>query len=604
MTARRRKAPGRRWSASSSVQWLDGRGTTLARTPTAEAPPGAVKARVHYRLDGASRKPTLTGDDLPAQVAALQGLLAAAYVHDWDADPSGLPRPPVPLPPAAGTSPAPAGAGREESPAAVAPLPRTAVGTALLAPAGPAVIALPGTGPSQEPLDVASVAGWHLDRARSTFKRQGGRRSPTTTDNYASELAFLVEHARYLPGDHRLELLGLEPGASLRCDDPAAGVSEADLMRLLEIRASTNLRVRAANERALASWANACAAEERRAARERRAPQLPPVPDQAPEQVNERTIESFARTTRAMFVAAHRYGKIPYQPWTPAVGDEVVRAPAVHYSTRTLPSRDQVQLIVEAIATVRRPSTGRDGRPVEAMGERYQAMVWLAGRLGLRPEESIAVRYSWVVLDDGDPRVELHWAETYHSQPGGGRERARVPLKQRRPGEVRIVRPDSEDRAEFVSVMGEHRRAFVGPDGREPGADDPYFFTTHWGLPVDLSNFGQWWKPAVRDAFCTPDTQQFADLPFRRLRAAAITDWLVRGATTEEAAAKAGNSQAVLEKHYKGVIDARPARQRRPQPADLVDAVASMVSELDGAQLGALFQVTKDELCARLADDT
>ena len=98
-------------------------------------------------------------------------------------------------------------------------------------------------------------------------------------------------------------------------------MSALDLVRLLEVRASVNLTIRAANERPLIRWADDYAVEERRAAREDRAPVLPPPPDQRAERAGERTIESFARTVKAMFVAAHRHGKITYLLWTAAPVD-------------------------------------------------------------------------------------------------------------------------------------------------------------------------------------------------------------------------------------------------------------------------------------------
>ncbi len=99
--APRRKGPGKRWSATSTVEWRDRTGATLTRTRTADtAPAGAAKARVHYRLDGRSKKATVTGPDLAGRVAALQALLAAAYAADWPADERGRPVPPAP-PPAA-----------------------------------------------------------------------------------------------------------------------------------------------------------------------------------------------------------------------------------------------------------------------------------------------------------------------------------------------------------------------------------------------------------------------------------------------------------------------------------------------------------------------
>lgn len=96
---RRRKSPGKLWSATSSIAWFDATGTQLARTlDTTTVPPGAVTAKVYYRVDGRSKKPTFRGPNLRGRVAGFQALLAAAYHGDWKADEYGRPLQPTPLP--------------------------------------------------------------------------------------------------------------------------------------------------------------------------------------------------------------------------------------------------------------------------------------------------------------------------------------------------------------------------------------------------------------------------------------------------------------------------------------------------------------------------
>jgi len=579
---RRRKTAGKRWSASSTIEWIGGRGTPLCRTATSGDAPRdvvqqAVKVKVHYRLDGRSRKATLragTPADLIDQAGTFQALLHAAYVNNWPADANFRPLPPVPLP--AGP---------------------TAVGTAV-----PALVGLP-TVAGPVPADVASIAAWYLARQESTKKKRGGGdRIGSTVRDYRNHVEFFLEFARYAEDDPRRVALGLAVGAPLRLDDAATGLSERDLLDYVALRAATNLRTRGVNERRIARWAAAAEVEEARACAQEREPALPPMPRLDDERSSARTLEAHARTISAMLRTAHDHGLIPYLPWTAVVADEVPNAGATSYTARLLPSRTQLAAIMAAISRAERRVQGPELTRCTATGERYAAMVWLAGREAPRPEETIAIRDSWVILDD-DPRIELQWAEVFSSLPGTrGRERVRVPLKQRAPGEIRVIRPDPADRDEFVRILTHHRARFVDPARSQRVGEDPYFFTNHMGQPVDLGNFGDWWKQALATVRVSDHSAALANLPFRRLRAAAITDWLiVRGYTTEQAAMKAGNSQAMIERHYKGVLEQRP----RPVPGAPMTVgrstdLAAFLRELPTEELTSLLLGAQQESATRL----
>ena len=127
-------------------------------------------------------------------------------------------------------------------------------------------------------------------------------------------------------------------------------------------------------------------------------------------------------------------------------------------------------------------------------------------------------------------------------------------------------------------------------------------FTTHTGAPVDLGNFSATgFKPAVAAAFASPADQHLATTPFRRLRAAAITDWISHGFSSEEASEKAGNSSVVVERHYRGC--STPAPDRRPMPRSR-PVVPVWAAELpDDFELAALNVVVIAERRHRLERD-
>jgi hypothetical protein len=84
--AARRAAPGKRWSASQSVELYDAEGI---KQPDDAA--GPAKLIVRWRCDKTQRHATFTGANVAADVAAFVRTLEIAYELDWPADPDGRP---------------------------------------------------------------------------------------------------------------------------------------------------------------------------------------------------------------------------------------------------------------------------------------------------------------------------------------------------------------------------------------------------------------------------------------------------------------------------------------------------------------------------------
>ena len=350
--------------------------------------------------------------------------------------------------------------------------------------------------PGQSLGDVAELVAWFSEFARTTRKRRTGEmRSPVTTRGYEVTLDLFEDLARYRPGDPRVTALGLEPGSSMRCDDPELGIGPADLVALVDERAGINLRTRAADMRALARWEATVARAEATARPGHRPRPAGSRPHPRPEVASARTIEEFARAVKSMLVEAYRRGRIPYQPWTAEVDDAVVRAQCPHYTSKNVLHRDQVWRVAAAVATLQRTAVGRGGVAVVHQGGRYAAMIALAGRKGLRPEETIARPTQLAGARPGAaPDCPAHNAEVYHPLAGGGRVRAAVPLKHRPDGEVRYVYlDDADDDPQLLELLRGHLDRYVAePDetSPQPDARDPYMFTTTTGLPLILSNWG------------------------------------------------------------------------------------------------------------------
>jgi len=239
------------------------------------------------------------------------------------------------------------------------------------------------------------------------------------------------------------------------------------------------------------------------------------------------------------------------------VSDHVPHPYAPAYSTKNVASGAEVWALADAMSGFVRTSSDPAGRPVKVDGDRYAALVALAGRHGPRPEESIALRHSCVRFEPARVVVELREAEVEVPKrlTGAAHSRMVVPLKHRMPGAVR--RFDITDPREVALFRRHFARYVPKPDlaSADPDRRDPRVFTTHRGAPVDLGNFGEaWWKPVVEQCFAHSAKTHLRTLQFRELRAAAITSWLVDGWSLYRCAQKAGKSPGVIEKHYAGVL--------------------------------------------------
>ena len=107
---------------------------------------------------------------------------------------------------------------------------------------------------------------------RTTLSRQRRKqRSAKTLEGYENTLDFFVAHAALPRRDPRLATLGLDAGAVLRCDDPESGINERDLITLIDLRAHTDLRLRAAERTRATKWHDAVAKEVRTLPRRPRA---------------------------------------------------------------------------------------------------------------------------------------------------------------------------------------------------------------------------------------------------------------------------------------------------------------------------------------------
>ena len=621
MSPASRREPGRRWSASSSVQLFDKAGRKLA----ADAAGDVAKALVCYRLDGASRFATFKGHDAVRGAATFQKLLQVAHEQNWEADDRFRPLQPateVPASPLAtlgrlhfvGGHEVPTGArlspdtgpaednGLSTGGTAAAlpePLPVLRPGpTAYAGLALPAVCpGAPKAGSAVAPIvDVEDLARWRLAWLRTNKKTRGNeRRRARTTKGYEGHLEFLAANARYREGDPRLEALGLQPGASLRLDDPDLGLSAADLIDLVELRAVTNLRTRRANRTAASRWSAAVEKEELLARREEREPVLPPVPLMRVEEADGRTIEEFARNVKSALNDAALRRRVPYLAWQAEVDDVVVHSASPNYTTKTLANRLQVDRIARTMAALTREARDADGKPCVISGERFVEMVVVTAHYALRPEETIAMRRDWLDLDRPRPRIVVRCAEVYEPLDSGGRERQEVPLKHRPAGEVRYVEVEAADVPMF-------RRLLERLDREGAMSADDYLFTQESGAPMELSNWREkWWKPCVEATFTAPDEAHLAGLQFRLLRACAITNWLVSGRKTEWCARKAGNSQSIIEKHYKGVLDEIDYDREHGDNVPPEPPEPPLIDHMGLTELAALHQSTT-ELHARITE--
>jgi integrase len=613
-----RRRAGARWSASFSLAaTLEGGGTKAIDPGPAGANEealrkqlwGATRLRYRWRVDG--RQPSRSfklPDELDAALE-FRRTLTAAIVGDWPVDDRGQPRHPgtaTPQAEIAPEAPVPSGApgatvlsfASRQSPPALIPEPAT----------GPGVVRPLRPAPTGSGIFQATAVDWadlddevsHLDdfealvawRATDLqrFKSRHGRdRVGSTLGNAETELGVAERFFRYVPGDPRLADPAVEAGAPLRFDHPS-GITEADCLAVVDHRRSTNLSTRAKNVRDEQRWAKALEAAERQADRDRTEIVLPPAPVATAEVAQARTVEATCRTVSGALRQAHLEGRIETNPWTPRV-DRLIETPVQpHFTDKVLPSPDQVSTIIDTVAAHSRQGPYVDGRRQVQDGGRYRAFVAVAEDGFLRPEELIAIRRSWLVLDGANPGVVVQGGEVNYPLrfTGGSSARTFVSLKARQQGDTRWV-PIS---TVVAATLRDHLDAYVSePDPTTSDRDrqDPRIFTTHTGAPIDLSTFAEkWWRPALSAAFPNPADEHVAGMPLRMLRHTGISRMLRAGHHYEDVATWAGNSPLVIKRHYRGVIDQQPAPPaRHPHGARLGDSLHTLAAEVAGLGLVA-----------------
>ena len=164
-------------------------------------------------------------------------------------------------------------------------------------------------------------------------------------------------------------------------------------------------------------------------------------------------------------------------------------------------------------------------------GQRYTALIVLAGTAGLRPGELAALKVDDMFLDAPTPFVRVSDSGT--QKPGEAR------LKHRQVGgwrDVPLVPHAVDELREHISsgwTSGE--RLFSSPEGER----------------LDLHNFtAQYWKPVAEPYARRLGKPIPANVGMRFLRKAAITWWLDSGVDVYTAAKWAGHSPTVLLEYY------------------------------------------------------
>lgn len=542
-TPTRRRSAEQRWSASSTVEFFDDAGTRLDG-----AAGTAVKGRVRWRVDGKNRKRTFSGPGFVLEVRAFQASLRAAFEGDWPAGSDGAPVQPTSL--------------RVVS-EPVAPSP---------AAAGVRPLRLPSAASMPEIRTVADVCDAFEVRLMTTNGKKGKRR-PKTLEGYKGELDFIRTHLVYPLGDPRLENIGAKAGDSLQIGEEN-GLVTADLIRFIDIRTSTNLATRTVNERRMLKWAKAVLKAERLSASKGATVAVSPPPVPEAEAASPRTIEESCRMLKALLEDAVLRGEMAYQPWTFQVDELVPVTQTPHFTTREVPSADQVCRIGRAISTWERQTTA--GEIID--GGRYEALVRLMGLDGPREGECFALRTSSLRLDAALPHLVCRGSVSFVSKSRMGEDGGRqlVGLKHRPSGSERVVLLE----APTVAALRRHTELYVpkpDPQGASEDERDPYLFTTHTGAPLHSGNFlRDWFAPAVVAGLTNPGEERFHDWTPRDLRKAAISRMLHAGWHLAKVAIQVGNSPAVIEKHYMGIIsEIQMARPELPATGDRLVSAAS-----------------------------
>jgi len=616
----RRRRPGTRWSASFSLTATLEGGATKAVDPAVVGGDeqalrtqlwGATRLRYRWRVDG--RQPSRSFQ-LPQELDAaveFRRTLTAAIVGDWPVDDRGQPRHPGTAAPPAEVAPDDAAAPSVTTGARVLSLPARRPSERAAEPGtGPGVVtplrpAPTGSGifePSRDGIDWAdlddeishlddfeALTAWRMVDLQRFKSRHGQDRVGSTLSNAEGELAMARRFFRYVPGDPRLDDPAVDAGDPLRLDHPA-GLTEADCIAFVDHRRTTNLSTRAKNLRDERRWAKALEAAERDSRRTGIAVAVPPAPVPTVEVAGPRTVEATCRTVSSALRQAQMEGRIETNPWTPRV-DRLIETPQQpHFTDKVLPSPEQITAIIDAVAAHTRLGPYVNGIREVQDGGRYRAFVALAEDAFPRPEELIAIRRSWLVLDGTMTGIVLHGGEVNYPLrfTNGSRARTFVSLKARQQGDTRFA-PMSPA---IAALLRDHLDTYVpepDPTSSDEDRQDPRVFTTHTGAPIDLSTFAEkWWKPALAAAFPNPADKHLATMPFRMLRHTGISRRLRAGDHYEDVATWAGNSPLVIKRSYRGVIDQQPGRAtRHPHGARLGESLQALATEVTGLDLEA-----------------
>jgi integrase len=214
--------------------------------------------------------------------------------------------------------------------------------------------------------------------------------------------------------------------------------------------------------------------------------------------------------------------------WKPPKSSQVV-------DRRSVANPDQARALLEAVRV-----TPRSGALLYA----FFACLYYSG---LRPEEAVNVRRSWldlpaegwgwIILERAAPEVDKHWSDE-------GATRVERQLKHRATGESRRVPCPPE----LTRILHDHLKRFgTDSDGR--------LFRGERGDPLAGVTYVRLWDRARKRAL---DPEQYASPLARRpydLRHAAVSTWLNGGVAPTQVAEWAGHSVEVLLRTYAKCLD-------------------------------------------------
>jgi integrase len=173
----------------------------------------------------------------------------------------------------------------------------------------------------------------------------------------------------------------------------------------------------------------------------------------------------------------------------------------------------------------------------------YYAATRPGEALGLRRSDCDLPEAGWgrITVEETQPSVGKSWTDS-------GEAHDRRGLKQRSPGEVRIVPIPPP----LVRILREHLEEFGT-------ADDGRIFASERGNVVASSSYYRVWR-RTRELGLQPDqvATVLAAKPYD-LRHACVSQWLNSGVPAPEVARRAGHSVEVLLKIYAKCIDGQEA---------------------------------------------